>query len=59
MGGSESIGLKGAQIAAYRKHMGPSGNGISDAGLRKLAGWSSFLAGWNAGIKALQNARGE
>lgn len=34
--------------ALYRKYMGPSGNGISDAGLRKLAGWSSFIAGWDA-----------
>jgi hypothetical protein len=51
--GSESIGLKGAQIEAFRKYMGPSANGISDAGLRKLAGWSCFIAGWNAANKRL------
>jgi hypothetical protein len=34
--------------ALYRKYMGPSGNGISDAGLRRLAGWTSFVAGWDA-----------
>lgn len=34
--------------ALYREYMGPSGNGISDAGLRRLAGWTSFIAGWEA-----------
>lgn len=36
---------------AFRKYMASSGLGISDAGLRRLAGWTSFNNGWDAAIK--------
>lgn len=36
----------------FRKYMGPSANGISDIGLRKLAGWSTFNRGWDACLEA-------
>lgn len=39
---------KKALIDAYREYMGPSTNGMSDGQLRKLAGWTSFTAGWDA-----------
>ena len=36
----------------FRTYMGPSANGMTDAALRKLAGWSSFNAGWTACLKS-------
>ena len=40
--------MESARMGSYREYMGPSGNGMSDKQLRKLAGWSSFCAGWDA-----------
>lgn len=37
----------------FRKHMGPSANGMSDAKLRKLAGWKTYNAGWNACLDSI------
>ena len=36
----------------FRKHMGPSANGMTDTALRKLAGWTTFNAGWEACLKS-------
>ena len=40
--------VRKAITAAYREYMGPSGNGMTDKELHQLAGWESFLAGWDA-----------
>ena len=32
----------------FRKYLGPSANGQSDAVLKKLAGWTTFQAAWSA-----------
>lgn len=39
----------------FRKYMSllPSSKGISDAKLRKLAGWTSFNAGWDACLDSM------
>lgn len=36
----------------FRKYMGPSSNGMKDSALRKLAGWTSFNAGWDACLES-------
>lgn len=36
------------KIEAFKQHLGPSGNGMSNKQLKALAGWSTFCAGWDA-----------
>lgn len=45
---------RNAKMVSYREYMGPSGNGMSDRHLKKLAGWTSFEAGWDAAVSFLE-----
>ena len=47
------------QIQAFRKYMGPSANGMSDRKLLRLAGWTSFIAGWDAAVESTKPIKRE
>ena len=46
-------------LTYYREYMGPSSNGMKDKALRELAGWTSFIAGWDAAIKQISRLHKE
>ena len=43
----------------FREYMGASANGLSDAKLRRLAGWFSFNSGWDAAIESTRPIKSE
>lgn len=46
-------------LAAFRRNMGPSGNGFSDKYLKRMAGWFCFRDGWKAHEEYLKPIKAE